>query len=184
MSLALSGVYPLNRYVFIARKNISKFASLVNKHPALAHRIVVINSKSEMRFKPKKRLKSFSFLIASIPHHTQFTEFQLPATPIMEGIVDLHNDIMFFLILVVTFVFYMLFATFIQFTQSVDSNRHGFVGDNLTHNTPIEVIWTTIPTIILLLIAFPSFILLYSIDEQYDPALTLKVIGRQWYWSY
>lgn len=184
MSLSLSGIYPRNRYVFVARKNISKFAPLVKKYPALAHRIVIVNSKSEMRFPPKKKFKNLSFLIASIPHYTQVTEFQIPATPIMEGIVDLHNDIMFFLVLVVTFVFYMLFATFIQFSQNVVMRRHGTAGDDLTHNTPIEIIWTTLPTIILLLIAFPSFILLYSMDEQYDPALTLKVIGRQWYWSY
>lgn len=184
MSLSLSGMYPRNRYVFVARKNISKFAPLVKKYPALAHQIVIVNSKSEMRFPPKKKFKNLSFLIASIPHYTQVTEFQIPATPIMEGIVDLHNDIMFFLVLVVTFVFYMLFATFIQFSQNVVMRRHGTAGDDLTHNTPIEIIWTTLPTIILLLIAFPSFILLYSMDEQYDPALTLKVIGRQWYWSY
>jgi len=83
------------------------------------------------------------------------------------------------------FVLYLLTVVVINFVDEGDStNIHGYAGDNVIHNTPIEIIWTVIPTIILLFIALPSFILLYSMDEQFDPTLTLKVIGRQWYWSY
>jgi len=67
----------------------------------------------------------------------------------------------------------------IQFGESNETNVHGYAGDNVTHSTPLEIFWTVIPTIILLFIALPSFILLYSMDEQFDPLLTLKVIGRQ-----
>lgn len=52
------------------------------------------------------------------------------------------------------------------------------------HNTKLEIIWTVIPTIILIFIAIPSFILLYSLDEVINPSVTLKAIGHQWYWSY
>jgi len=49
------------------------------------------------------------------------------------------------------------------------------------HNAPLEIVWTIIPTVILILIAVPSFVFLYSMDEIYDPKLTIKAIGRQWY---
>lgn len=49
------------------------------------------------------------------------------------------------------------------------------------HNTKLEIIWTIIPTIILIFIAVPSFILLYSLDEVINPSITLKAIGHQWY---
>lgn len=52
------------------------------------------------------------------------------------------------------------------------------------HGTVIEVIWTIIPALILVTIAIPSFALLYAVDEVVDPALTVKIIGHQWYWTY
>lgn len=48
-----------------------------------------------------------------------------------------------------------------------------------THSSLLEIIWTIIPAIILVLIAIPSFTLLYSLDELIDPVLTLKVVGHQ-----
>jgi heme/copper-type cytochrome/quinol oxidase subunit 2 len=51
----------------------------------------------------------------------------------------------------------------------------------ITHNTTLEVVWTTIPAIILVSIAIPSLTLIYSLDELKDPFLTLKVVGNQWY---
>lgn len=57
-------------------------------------------------------------------------------------------------------------------------------GNNVSHGMWLELIWTVTPSIILFLIAIPSFSLLYSMDEVIDPALTLKSIGHQWYWSY
>jgi cytochrome c oxidase subunit 2 len=53
-----------------------------------------------------------------------------------------------------------------------------------THSSLLEIIWTIIPALILLLIAIPSFSLLYSLDELIDPSLTIKIVGHQWYWSY
>jgi len=54
----------------------------------------------------------------------------------------------------------------------------------LVHGTVLEIVWTIIPSIILFLIAGPSFALLYSMDEIMDPAITIKAIGHQWYWTY
>jgi len=54
----------------------------------------------------------------------------------------------------------------------------------MTHNTLLEVLWTLIPVLILVAIAFPSFKLLYAMDRTENADYTLKVTGHQWYWSY
>ena len=53
-----------------------------------------------------------------------------------------------------------------------------------THNTVIEITWTVLPVLILVLIAIPSFRLVYYEDRTYDPDMTIKVTGHQWYWEY
>lgn len=105
--------------------------------------------------------------------------FQDPATPIMEGIIDLHHDIMAIIVVVGVFVFWMLARVLWRFRAS----RPG-LPEKLIHGTLIEIIWTLTPSFILLAIAVPSFALLYSVDEVVDPAVTIKAIGHQWYWSY
>ena len=110
---------------------------------------------------------------------TWAVSFQDPATPVMEGIIHFHNDIMFFILLIGTFVTYLLFKCLHLFYYKKHPKPECFV-----HGTTIEIIWTTIPAFILLIIAVPSFALLYAIDETIEPSLTLKIIGHQWYWSY
>jgi len=106
--------------------------------------------------------------------------FQTPATEIMEKIVDLHHDIMFFLVLIVLFVSWMLIQLISLYNkENCDTLRVAFA-----HHTLLEKIWTYIPAIILVLIAAPSFSLLYSIDALVEPKISIKVIGHQWYWSY
>ena len=105
--------------------------------------------------------------------------FQDPATPIMEGIIEFHNHLMFFIILIAIFTSWLLSRCIYFYNQNTNSKPEMF-----THSTPLEIIWTIIPAIILLIIAVPSFALLYSMDEMIDPAVTLKVVGHQWYWSY
>jgi cytochrome c oxidase subunit 2 len=53
-----------------------------------------------------------------------------------------------------------------------------------THSSLLEIVWTILPAVVLMIIAIPSFGLLYSLDELIDPTVTLKVVGHQWYWSY
>nr|WDA66125.1 cytochrome c oxidase subunit II [Phymatolithon calcareum] len=105
--------------------------------------------------------------------------FQDPATPIMEGIINLHHDLMFFVCVISIFVTWMLFRTLWHF----NSNQN-IVPSSLTHGTLIEMVWTVTPAFILLIIAVPSFSLLYAMDEVISPAITIKTLGHQWYWSY
>lgn len=105
--------------------------------------------------------------------------FQDPATPVMRGIIDLHHDIVFFLIAVAAYVAWILGRTLFVF-HCLRSN----VPEKILHGTAIEIGWTVTPSLILILIAIPSFALLYSMDEVIDPAVTIKAIGHQWYWSY
>jgi heme/copper-type cytochrome/quinol oxidase subunit 2 len=119
--------------------------------------------------------------------------FQSSVTPIMEGIVDLHNHIFFFLVLVFVFVFWIFGNVLYHFWWRIAHPRN--LSDlldrsalvsfrHLSHSTFLEVVLTIIPSFILVAIAIPSFALLYAMDEIMEPTLTLKVIGHQWYWSY
>nr|QKQ14695.1 cytochrome c oxidase subunit 2 [Zygnema circumcarinatum] len=105
--------------------------------------------------------------------------FQDAATPMMQGMIDLHHDILFFLVIILIFVLWMLVRTLWHF----DSKRNP-IPERVVHGTTIEILWTIFPSIILMFIAIPSFALLYSMDEVVDPAITIKAIGHQWYWSY
>lgn len=122
-----------------------------------------------------------------------FLGFSEPASPIMEGIVDFHNYIFFFLVLIFIFVFTILCNIIIYFWYFFEkpSNKWDilfrnfvYTNNSVTHGTLLEIVWTVLPAVILMVIAFPSFSLLYSMDEVMMPAFTLKVIGHQWYWSY
>ena len=105
--------------------------------------------------------------------------FQDPATPIASAIIDLHHKIFFFLVIVAIFVGWMLFRILFHFNASKNK-----IPSKVSHGSLIEVIWTITPSFILLFIALPSFDILYAMDEVIDPAVTVKVIGHQWYWSY
>lgn len=102
--------------------------------------------------------------------------FQDPATPIAEGMLFFHNYIMFFLITIGVCVSWMLYTSYII---NKTETRSKFSGHAL-----LEIYWTLIPAGILVFIAFPSFSLLYSLEETVQPELTVKIIGHQWYWSY
>nr|QOW08836.1 cytochrome oxidase c subunit 2 [Carpilius convexus] len=96
------------------------------------------------------------------------------ASPLMEQLIFFHDHIMLIIILIITFVGYMLSTVLLNSLI----NRY-----MLEHQT-IELIWTAIPAIILIFIALPSLRLLYLLDEINNPSMTLKTIGHQWYWSY
>jgi cytochrome c oxidase subunit 2 len=105
--------------------------------------------------------------------------FQDPATPVMEGIINFHHDLMYFLIIITIFVCWLLFRIIYLFNEKKNKISETFV-----HGSTIEIVWTTIPALILLIIAIPSFALLYSMDEIIYPIMTIKVIGSQWFWTY
>nr|YP_009408821.1 Cox2 [Colletotrichum salicis]ASL05782.1 Cox2 [Colletotrichum salicis] len=106
--------------------------------------------------------------------------FQDSATPQMEGLVELHDNIMYYLVLILFAVGWVLFSIVRYFVETKSPIAHKY----LNHGTLIELIWTITPAIILILIAFPSFKLLYLMDEVNDPSMTISVEGHQWYWSY
>lgn len=106
--------------------------------------------------------------------------FQDYASPAITGIVELHNDIFFFLVIISLAVFWILYVIVTYFNNKDTI----FVHKYWTHGTLIELIWTITPAIILMFIAQPSFSLLYILDEVISPTMTLKAVGHQWYWSY
>lgn len=100
------------------------------------------------------------------------------ATPNQEGIHELYDHIMFYLALILGLVSYVLYVIIKDFKNNKFAYKY------LRHGQTLEIIWTIFPAIILLVIAFPSFILLYLCDEVLTPAMTIKVVGLQWYWKY
>ncbi|KAK2996595.1 hypothetical protein RJ639_024871 [Escallonia herrerae] len=102
------------------------------------------------------------------------------ATPMMQGIIDLHHDIFFFLILILVFVSRILVRALWHFHYKKNP-----IPQRIVHGTTIEILRTIFPSIIPMFIAIPSFALLYSMDEVVvDPAITIKAIGHQWYRTY
>ena len=127
-------------------------------------------------------LHNISFLntiFNDAPHAWQIG-FQDSAAPGFTGIVELHNTIFFYLVVISVGVFWVL--TSIMYYYS--SNNNAIVHKYLNHGTLIELIWTITPAFVLIAIAFPSFRLLYLLDEVISPTITIKVVGHQWYWSY
>ena len=108
----------------------------------------------------------------------------------MEGMLNLHHDIMFFMVLILIFVGWLMYRTVSCFSWK--NNPYWFYRfnsdeqypSNIQHNSRLEIIWTIIPTIILLFIVFPSFALLYLIQPSQWGDFCIKVIGSQWYWTY
>jgi cytochrome c oxidase subunit 2 len=125
-------------------------------------------------------------LYVTIAQNWQFG-FQTPYSPVMEGIVSFHDDLVIFLTFILFFVMYILYVVFATFSSDASDSRSkiktpefgGFV-----HHPMLEIIWTIIPAVILVNLALPSFSLLYSVDEIVEPSFTFKAIGHQWYWSY
>jgi len=109
-------------------------------------------------------------------------DFQDPASPVIEGIINLHNDVIVFLILVFFIVFTCFFT--LSFFKSYYKKNNSYYYNPTTHNTFLEFVWTIIPALILVLIAIPSFSLIYSLDDLISANFSFKVIGHQWYWSY
>jgi cytochrome c oxidase subunit 2 len=105
--------------------------------------------------------------------------FQLPGSPIARGIFAFHDDIMVFLTMVLMFVIYVLAVCLYKYNAKKSETT-----EHVVHASVLEIVWTVIPALILVIIAIPSFSLLYSVDEIVEPLLTIKIIGHQWYWSY
>jgi cytochrome c oxidase subunit II len=122
-------------------------------------------------------LNSKIFLDAPMPWGLYFQD---SATPQMEGLIELHDNIMYYLVLILFGVSWIMFSIVKNFVETKAPMSHKY----LNHGTLIELIWTITPAVILILIAFPSFKLLYLMDEVNDPSMSILAEGHQWYWSY
>jgi len=105
--------------------------------------------------------------------------FQPPATPVMEKLYDFHTFLLWIEGGIVCGVIALLVYTLVRFRASRNP-----VPSRRAHNTLMEVIWTLVPVLILMVIIVPSFKLLYQMDVTPKAELTLKAIGSQWYWTY
>lgn len=100
--------------------------------------------------------------------------FQDRASPLIEQLIFFHDHAIVVLVIITILVGYIIASLFL--------NSHTF--RFLLEGQTIEVIWTILPAIILITIALPSLRLLYLLDEVNIPTLTIKAIGRQWFWNY
>ncbi len=115
---------------------------------------------------------------AQTPRAWQFG-MQTAHSPVESGIQDLHGLVNGLMIAVVVFVAGLLLYVLWRFS----AKRHP-VPSRISHNTILEVAWTVVPVLILVVIAIPSFRLVYFEDRARDADMTIKVTGHQWYWEY
>nr|YP_009344704.1 cytochrome c oxidase subunit II [Geophagus steindachneri]ALR68939.1 cytochrome c oxidase subunit II [Geophagus steindachneri] len=106
--------------------------------------------------------------------HPSQLGFQDAASPMMEELLHFHDHALMVVFLISTFVLYIILTMLTtKLTDKLILESH-----------EIEIIWTFLPALILILIALPSLRILYIMDEINDPHLTIKAMGHQWYWSY
>ena len=106
--------------------------------------------------------------------------FQEAASETMRDIVNFHDKLLLPIIVAISvFVLFLMAYACIRFRESRNPNP-----SKRTHNVAVEVLWTLIPCFILIVIAVPSFKILYKQDQIPKADLTIKAIGYQWYWGY
>ena len=104
---------------------------------------------------------------------------QSAATPLMRDVADFHSFLLVIITLIVGLVLTLLMVVIVRFNSKANP-----APTKTTHNTTLEVLWTVVPVLILVIIAIPSFRLLY-LQRVIPPAdMTVKVTGNKWYWSY
>ena len=106
-------------------------------------------------------------------------DLQEPAGSIAQKATDLHNLLLIIISLISVFVLALLVYVGWRFRRDANPTP-----SRTTHNTTIEILWTVIPVLILVVIAVPSFRLLYYMDETKNAEMVIKVTGNQWYWNY
>lgn len=107
------------------------------------------------------------------------TGFQKSVTPVMEHVISLYHFMSYILAGVVAVVLGLLLYVILRF-----NSKANVVPNKFAHNVVIEVVWTIIPVILLIIIAIPSFKILRYSQEVPESELTIKVVGYQWYWKY
>ncbi|MFY9761467.1 MAG: cytochrome c oxidase subunit II [Xanthobacteraceae bacterium] len=106
-------------------------------------------------------------------------DLQDSATPVMDEISEFHYFLLWVIGVISVFVLALLLIIIVRFNARANPTP-----TRTTHNTPLEIIWTIVPVIILAVIAVPSFRLLFVELDVPHPDLTIKATGKQWFWSY
>ncbi len=115
---------------------------------------------------------------AQVPQPWQMG-MQAAHSPVAVGVQQLNTLVLWIIVVITIFVAGLL----VYVVWRYDHRRNPLPG-KFSHNSLLEIAWTLIPVLILVVIAVPSFRLVYFEDRTHDPALTVKVTGHQWYWEY
>lgn len=100
-------------------------------------------------------------------------------SPMKQGIIDLHNLVLVIITIITLFVAVLLIWVCVRFNE-----KRNPIPSQLSHHTGLEIAWTVVPVLILVVVAIPSFRLIYYLDRTPNPDMTIKVTGHQWYWEY
>jgi cytochrome c oxidase subunit 2 len=104
---------------------------------------------------------------------------QPPATPVKDRLEAFHDELLIIISLITLFVLSLMLYVMVRFHHTRNP-----VPTRTSHNTVVEMLWTVVPVLILVIIAIPSFKLMYYMDRVPNPDMTIKVTGHQWYWTY
>ena len=105
--------------------------------------------------------------------------FQDAASPLMQDLINLHDFVFWIITFITIFVFVLLLYVCIKF-----SAKNNKTPSKVTHNALLEVAWTVIPVVLLMVIAIPSFRLLYNQNDFTNIDMTIKATGYTWFWGY
>ena len=127
------------------------------------------------------------FLMANLFNHVVFASNPLPwqlnfqeaASPVMNEIYHFHNFLLLVSFAIVAFVIFLIGYVVLRFNSKANP-----IPAKFTHNVAIEVVWTAIPILILVIIAIPSFRILKTAEHIPNSDMTIKVVGSQWFWTY
>ena len=121
---------------------------------------------------------SVSYAFADKPVPWQI-DFQQAASPLMAELHNFHNFLLVIITSIVLFVVFLIAYVIFRFNEKANP-----IPNKFSHNLTIEVAWTVIPIIILIIIAIPSFRILKMAEFSPPADLTVKVVGSQWFWTY
>jgi heme/copper-type cytochrome/quinol oxidase subunit 2 len=109
------------------------------------------------------------------------SNFFFPHSPVLEGMINLHHDLFTYLTAIILLISYLLIRVLFLFNWNV------FITPKLISHTDqikLEIAWTLLPAVILVLVGLSSLALLYAIEEPREPVMTVHIMGHQWYWTY
>lgn len=122
---------------------------------------------------------TFSYNVSAAQPEPWGVDLQQAATPSMGHLRDFHEMTLWIITGIVIFVTALLAFVMVRFNERANPTP-----SKTTHHVMLEVLWTIVPVLILIVIVVPSMKLLYYTDRTEKPEMTLKVTGYQWYWGY